>query len=124
VIRGPGQGWVSRVATHVAIAAVLFATVGVEVFHPLFHSHGLTFAAQPFSAPSPSKQPPHTHPPVAAQQDSCPVCNFLAAFHCDSRSLPSPDVASATVAAPPALHDTPFAQQPAGVRLGARSPPV
>lgn len=91
------QGRFTQIVNGLALASVLFASVGVHLIHPLFH--------EDLDAPPPVTRAEIAHPgiaptgaagsPSAAQssEDECPICRFLKVF----RSPTCPTAATVVV---------------------------
>lgn len=66
-----------------ALAAILFSTVGIHFLHPFFHHHYCpediaSSALSDSQVKTPVNEPDHI---INSKEDHCPICSFLLHFH-------------------------------------------
>jgi len=119
----------SRAARLLALATLLWLTVGLHLIHPLVHDHACHHGQMEIRA---SRGAPETQPPASAtlasaanddDDDDCCICAFLFTFHAHNPAPPPAAISAAVVAAAaPPLAFLPPAQSSSSP-FGARAPP-
>ena len=116
----------SRVGTVLALAAMLFVTLGMYALHPWVHPHDCACdCRQSSSGACDSGERPGTIVVVSKgpEQGPCPICELLSNFHVDNQNLGEFDVADVLVTVRALLPISIFPQKHPGA-IEARAPPL